>query len=924
MAILESEVVLTGKDAGVAAMFENIGRKLDAMGKAAKISPEFEKLAGTLQKAEAQLKAIDKYNTAKSTSALARGTADDARRKVTEAKAAIEAMSAPTKRATADLERLQAAEGRAIEQYRRRATATLEARSALSGLSISAERAGAAEVALRGKVEATTAALERQVMVERRQVEQGAARAKQMAAQAQVSRRGGHGDSTLAGLAGMYIGHEVGHVGHQVIERYAEFDKERRYGKVVMGLTDEQQEPLVRQAIRGGANSRFNDIQWLESQRELAARGYNRDQVMAFTPIAAQLGQVFDKSMPEGVKALEGALLGFKKDTSTPEAAMASAQRTADLQTKASKISGMDYEDVVAAYKYAAAPAQMAHLSEEQMLAFAAISKKSNMGGDESGVAFRALAKNLMTPTAGAQIAMRASGINYNSYQRMPDRLDTGGFVDSVAKNYGVKLDQKATAAIEKIFTNKALIGNATAFMPAMREVLGNVLGGDDAKSKGKIAGLARNYRDASVKSIDTDGLMTAIMTGMSKNPALANAIFGSKQGGRIFAALGDPKYFAHVLDELQHHSQGFGKTVADARMEGFNGAVQKLQASIMVAETAIGRSLDGGGKGGLMTDATNIATGALQAFAEATPQIHQLAAAGGAAAAAWGAIKGFNLLSGGFGLKGSATALDAAAAHLMEVGMPGHGGPGGGMPGEAGPGGGKKLGLGAGRLAAAAIGAAPTLMEAYDYSKMSPEERKAFDEKRFAEGHAAAVAAGNVVRSIRDRLGLRTILPFSDDNLDEGNEPSIRARAKTMARGAGWHAALAAPPINDPYLGGERQAIDERARRGALDFRQDPEGARGRAYARLPGNQPTIGAPLDIRPQAQRDGMQTVDVTGKVSSDVSVTTGGTIRVDVQASPELLAKVGFQGIVTNAVAKPSTGASMPNAGVAPHVSRRDE
>ena len=919
MAILESEVRITGKDAGVAAMFENIGRKLDAMGKAAKISPEFEKLAGSMQKAEAQLKAIDKYNSAKSASSLARGTADEARRKVAEAKSALESMSAPTKRATADLERLQAAEGRAIEQYRRRAAAALEARSAMSGLGISTEKAAAAEVSLRGKVEATTAALERQVAVERRQGEQSAARAKQASAQAQAARRGGHGDSTLAGLAGIYVGHEVGHFARNVVERYGEFDKERRYAKVVMGLTDDEQEPLIRQAIHGGATTRFNDVQWVESQRELAARGYGRDQVMAFAPIAAQLGQAFDKSMPEGVKALEGAMLGFNKDVSTFDKALSSAGRTADLQVKASKISGMDYDDIVALYKYGAAPSRMAGLSEENMLAFGAISKKANLGGDEAGTAYRAMVKNLLTPTVQARTAMAAAGIDFGAYQKAPTAMNLPGFTSEVARRYGVQLDAKTQAGLAGIFSDQGMLNDASRFTPAVTQFLRGALGGRDAKSLKSIAGLASSYRDASAGGVDVNGLMTAVMTAMSRNPAIANAMFGGKAGGKIFTALGDPAFFAKILDELQHQSQGFAGKVSDARMEGFSAGLQKLENTMANVETAMGRSLDNGGKGGLLTDATNIASGALQAFAEATPQIHQLAAAGGAAAAAWGAIKGFNLLSGGFGLKGSATALDAAAAHLMEVGTLGHGGPGGGLPGEGGPGGSKKLGLGAARIGAAVIAAAPTLMEAYDYAKMSPEERKAFDEKRFQQGHEAGVAAGNLVRSLRDKLGLRTLLPFSDDNLDEGNEPSIRARGSTMNRDRGWHANLASPPFDDPWLGGERQAIERRSLLAADAFRRDPEAARGYAYGRLSSNPSTVGAPLDIRPAAQRD---SVDITGKVQADVTshVETAFTNRIEIVSAPGIEARQTFQSQATRV----STGPSMPNAGAAPHVARRDE
>lgn len=79
-----------------------------------------------------------------------------------------------------------------------------------------------------------------------------------------------------AGVAGGFLAHSVAHGAGEVIKTYREFDKERRFGKAVMGLTDDEQAPLVAQAIHMGAKTKFNDIQVLEAQRELAARGLTK------------------------------------------------------------------------------------------------------------------------------------------------------------------------------------------------------------------------------------------------------------------------------------------------------------------------------------------------------------------------------------------------------------------------------------------------------------------------------------------------------------------------------------------------------------------------------------------------------------------------------------------------------------------------
>ena len=775
-----------------------------------------------------------------------------------------------------------------------------------------------------------------------------------------------------------------------------------------MGLDDAGQAPLVAQAIHGSADSKFNDIQWLETQRELAARGYGKDQVLGFTPTVAQIGQSFDVSMPEAVKGLEGAMLAFRKDTSTIEKAQDAATRTADLQVKASKISGMNFEDIVQLYKYGAAPAQMAHLSEESLLAFGAISKKSNMGGDESGVAFRALAKNLISPTAGAQVAMRAAGIDFNAFQRVPEHLDTAGFVDTVAKKFGVALDTKAQAAIGKIFSDKALIGNAAKFMPAVRAVLGDVLGGDDAKSKTKIAGLAGSYRDASMQGVDTNGLMAATITAMAKNPALANAIFGSKQGGRIYAALGEPDVLNHILDELKNQSQGFAKRVSDERMAGFDGSLSKLGNALANVETALGRAWDGQGSGGLLTDATAAAARLTQSFAEASPVVQRAATEVAALGAAAAAMKSFGLFKDGFGMGGAAVKLEGsafqleAAARAIQVAA--------GEEGVAGavPGGAAKKGFGRaavregeslakGAIAAEAVEIAATgvtlsattimlgalgaavILDAIK-SSMSPKPR-AVDKPGYGQpfapsgfdvnkpglsadqgeaskfwfnrgqahprggstpvprgpGHWALGRGGTAPHWVEDARGptydalMYHLDPATGHPMavpDYGHTsgrgarigadvPLVHATAfppvltdgrvkddlvSLASRGAPVPVAIvaapgsAAVPLPDHWLDGGRQAIEERARRSADDFRREPEAARGRSLMEH-------AVPLsDLK--ATVEGPITAQVTG--SAEVSVT------VRVEPSSALLQAVASAGRSTMPL---SSGGSTGGVGV---------
>lgn len=494
---------------------------------------------------------------------------------------------------------------------------------------------------------------------------------------------------TLGAGAGVYAGHALRRATKSTLHTYREFDKERRFGKAVMEINDEDQKPLVAQAIHMGATTKYNDVQVLEAQRELAARGLKKDQVMGMMKSAADLGQSLDLALPDAVKQMEGAIFGFKKNISTLDDALKSAKHTADLQVRASKLSGMTPEDITQLYKYGATPARMGGVSEEMLLAFGGISKKANMGGDESGVAWRALIAAATSPTRKGKEALLANGLNFKNYQKNRDSIDLDPFVQNVAAQYGVKLGKAPQAALAKIFANKDLISDPAKFAPAVMQALGATLGGGDAKSKKSIAGAANRYRDASVVDIDRNAFIKDLMQKLPGNLNLANAIFGSKQGARIATALGEPETMKKFVDSLGD-ATGYAEKISKERMAGFDGAASRLAGATKNLETAIGRAMDNDGKGGVLTSLTDATAKAVQGLAELSETSVQvgtaLAVIGGGGAAIGGTFKLINDLLGGNGpaialttsaglLGKSALALDAAAVKLAMSGG------GGGLP---------------------------------------------------------------------------------------------------------------------------------------------------------------------------------------------------------------------------------------------------
>ncbi|WP_342106367.1 phage tail tape measure protein [Methylobacterium sp. SI9] len=699
--VIEAKAIISGEDR-TGKMFDSIQKNFEKMGKASKVAKDIGQLGKQLDAASASLRNVDRFRATQGQFTQARtamrtaqmdvgriASALDGARKAAAAFDGVKSFSksgaiateiASARKQVTELERQLTSAQRAVKgastAYEAQAGALKAVKGELSSSGVSVGKLVSEQNRLKAAVEGTTAAILKQEREQARNAQvRDLARTRRAERQAQVEqaslaiaeRRQARRDAWkgAAGIAGLTAVHKAEHFGAHSLHTYQEFDNERRFGRAVMGLTDEQQRPLVEQAIHMGGTTRYNDVQVLEAQRELAARGLKKDQVMGLMEPAANLGQALDLRLPEAVKQMEGAIFGFKKDISTLDAAKASAKQTADVQVKAAKISGMTPEDISQAYKYGATPARMAGLSEETLLAFAGISKKANMGGDEAGVAFRALVAAGTAPTRGAKEALKANGFDYKNYQRAPDKLNYSAFKDQVAAQYGVTLDKDADAKLGKVFASKALIADPAKFTPAIMDVLGDVLGGDDAKSKKSIAGLANRFRDKSMGGIDMNAFVADLMKAIPGNLPLANAIFGAKQGARIANALGDPETLKHMIEELLHHAEGYAQNVSDQRNAGFDGAKRRLDGAITNVETKLGRAWDNDGNGGFLTGITDKAGHLIQHFAELDNRVVQAASVVAAFGTAFVGIKSLGLLTSGFGLTTSAAALDGSAAAL-------------------------------------------------------------------------------------------------------------------------------------------------------------------------------------------------------------------------------------------------------------------
>ena len=881
MTILESEVRLTGKDAGVAAMFENIGRKLDAIGKAAKISPEFEKLAGSVEKAEAKLRALDKFNAARSVTDAARGKAEDARRKVADLKAAMEGVEAPTKRMTAALEAAQAAEARATDQYRRKATAVLEAKSALSGLGLSAREAGAAEARLKAEIAGTTTALERQVAVERRAAAQAAAT--HVAAERAAERR----DHFMQhhGATGMLLGAAAGAVGvHGVLrvgEGAWEAGAERQHvitGMRTAGMPQEEIERAQALAVRVSRQApNMSTSQILELHKEARSAVQHPEEVFELMPALARAASVLKGMGAENANIADlvkgGESLGLMNDPKRFHGFL-------EGQVKAMQVMGktITTEQIYEAAKYSKATGST--LSDE-FLNLTLPSLIQEMHGSSAGDALSSLSKRLRGGMMHQHVAT--------------DRLNQMGLLEDPSK--------------------------------IKRSKSGEIIG-----YEGKVKGDDLLTRDPG------QWFQTFFKEGAAKVGAKSLADINKLLAETLpstAANLG--RIFIQQEETLAQHRRNYNaatglEETVERQREDWNAATVAFKSSL----EDLGASVTGLNMGraahGLSWLSDEIRQ--FSAAAAAHPNIAIPAAAVTGAAALGGAgYLSYQFLTAG-------TSLQTAAAMLQEAAVAQGATSKGGLGSKLLGGGALAAEGGAGAVSGGAIGLAAGLGTAGTIAGLAWLIEASHDAQRAGHGGAWAPATFDTRDQDEDSLGEQRVrlaqlqaranrtrassmfpgMPnpvlqqIEDEIADLQNQITVRqdSLAKVPKYPIGPMSDGNAPAM----LGyGLRAGIGSPLSIGGNGFLT---GASPYGVAPAP---PTIGAPLDIRPQAQRDGISgPIDVTGKVESDVKVEAQSNVKVEITAAPGIEAKQTFQSTATRV----STGPSMPNAGTAPHVSRRDE
>jgi hypothetical protein len=658
--IIEAKAVISAEDK-TGAVFDKIAKKIDGIAKSAKASKAVDDMAKALERAKTQMAAIDKFTASRTNFDASLRNLRAAQKAVEAQKSAMASIAAPNRAAAeAEQRRLARAVDQATRAYETQKAAVLSNRAALAQAGVPIREAIGHQNRLRAAIASTNATLDAQnAKHERRQLNAD-----------RMARAVGIGGAALA------AGAKVKSMGTSAITSAANFDIGVRKQREFVDIPKDVQDALlIPQAKKIGQDTQFSNLDVVKAQttamQGLPANfdGKLRAEVGAgIIESVKNYALVMEADMQRSAEGLRTFLQTTNKDISTKEKAVAAATRATNLMVKTAKLGGMNDEDAQQFFKYAAPTGTAAGLSDTTLGALGAVGRRGGLRGDELGVFVRSVSSKLVAPTSKGLDALTSAGIDFNQFTKMPGGLSVGNLNGLMKRRFGKGLNGGQVDRLDSILDDSEVVSNKETFTEQVSAILAESFdktkgGKTKAQDSQKIAKMVGDFHKLSTESVDSEGLLNAIMTNPKMSVALLNAMFTDKHGGKgAILASKWPEFLEskQALDKVGDDPD-FAKRKADEIMGGLGGSFERLKGSVENLTLSVGNAMEpiarpGFDKIGNAMDWVSNLPGAVVGTGAAV----------GAGASIFGAGALMSKLMGGFGLSASAVALDASAASLM------------------------------------------------------------------------------------------------------------------------------------------------------------------------------------------------------------------------------------------------------------------
>ena len=411
-------------------------------------------------------------------------------------------------------------------------------------------------------------------------------------------------DAAVDGLkaaGALAVGYGAMKLHGKVVDAHNDYQQAYLYQQAVLGMTKQQQQPMLDQAIKIGQDTKFTNADIVKAQTDIGAKLPKELQtpgaIMAITEHTKNYALAMKVSMEEASVAMVGWMKARGYDLSSPEAAAKSAKRASNQMVEFAKTTGAKHHDLVGDLKFGAAPGRAGGFSEEFSNALSAQLIRIGYEGAMSGTFVRAAAMKLSAPTRKGMAAIATAGLNFNDYVKPGTDVSPGGLDKMFQQRFGRGLTPDQREKLQAVFDDPEKMGDRGNFVESASDILNNTFarkakgGKVNAQDAERIAKTLNEFHTLSAAGVDSERLMTDLVK-KGLTPALANYLFGSEHGGRAISLNAgqldrDVKNFKNVPENR-------AASIADKMQEGPQGAWNNMVGSIDTFTVAVGEATGG------------------------------------------------------------------------------------------------------------------------------------------------------------------------------------------------------------------------------------------------------------------------------------------------------------------------------------------
>ncbi|NRG30694.1 phage tail tape measure protein [Niallia circulans] len=248
------------------------------------------------------------------------------------------------------------------------------------------------------------------------------------------------------GSVGLSIGAGLGYA----VKQSADFDSAMRKAGAIAGANTAEFDAMKQSAIELGANTSKSASEVAVAMTELAAKGFDANQVIAAMPGVISAAEASGEDLAMTSDTVSSALNIWGLEASE-------ASRVADVLAESANSTAAGIEDMQYAFKYAGAPAAALGVSMEELSAAIGLMTNAGLKGENAGTALRASLLALLNPSEKNSKMMESMGIAVTDAKG--NFVGLSGLVDNISKSMEGMTDTQKAANLASLVGTEAVSG---------------------------------------------------------------------------------------------------------------------------------------------------------------------------------------------------------------------------------------------------------------------------------------------------------------------------------------------------------------------------------------------------------------------------------------------------------------------------------